>query len=565
MSGAKKHKGGARQASAARRAASQSERGDVRLSARKDACQSARKGTQKVSSKNVSGNPQNTSKSAQKRSPQNASKGTQKSNPKNVLQNVPKGTVLVCEKAVQCGACHSVNVPYAEQLAQKDAAMRALFAKVIPATQIDEILHPILGMDEPFQYRNKVVSPFVPGKRPSGARGAQSAQGTQSAQGMQGAHGAAGKKGAAKQVKKRAHQDAPPVLTGMYVAGTHHLVNTDGCAVENAAANAVIVAVRRIMQAHGMEPYNEDTGRGFVRHAVVRVGHSSGEMLVTLVTNGEEFPSSKAFCRELVRRCPQVTTVVQNINTRNTNVILGDAERTLYGPGFILDELCGLSFRISSRSFYQVNAVQTEVLYREAIRAAGLTGCETVIDAYCGTGTIGLVAAKGLPDELERHAANIIGVDSVPSAIRDAEQNARHNGIGNARFVAQDATDFMRELAAQHESVAVEESATAEVSKDAAGMSEHVLADSTAAFDAAAHPLVLMMDPPRAGSTPEFLASAARLAPERIVYISCNPQTQVRDIMALQAAGYELRRVQPVDMFPHTPHVECVVLMEKYR
>ena len=218
-----------------------------------------------------------------------------------------------------------------------------------------------------------------------------------------------------------------------------------------------------------------------------------------------------------------MTTIVQNVNTRQTNVILGEKERVLFGPGFILDTLCGLTFRISSQSFYQVNATQTEVLYNEAIRLANLTGAETVIDAYCGTGTIGLVAAR-------RGAARVIGVDSVPSAIRDAANNARHNGVENAEFVTQDATAFMKELEASEERP---------------------------------QPLVLLMDPPRAGSAPEFLEAATSLAPERIVYISCNPATQARDVRQLVESGYEVRAVRPVDMFPHTDHVESIVLLEK--
>ena len=188
-----------------------------------------------------------------------------------------------------------------------------------------------------------------------------------------------------------------------------------------------------------------------------------------------------------------------------------------------MDTLCGLTFRISSQSFYQVNATQTEVLYDEAIRLANLTGVETVIDAYCGTGTIGLVAAS-------RGAARVIGVDSVEAAIRDAANNARHNGVENAEFVAQDATAFMKELAASEERP---------------------------------QPLVLLMDPPRAGSTPEFLAGAAALAPERIVYISCNPATQARDVRQLVKSGYEMRAIRSVDMFPHTDHVESIVMLER--
>lgn len=393
--------------------------------------------------------------------------------------------VSACPVARECGACQHVDEPYKQQLVRKDAQVADLFADVADSVA----LRPILGMDDPFHYRNKVVSPYAPGRKLQGTA-------------------------------KRGQKPRREVLCGMYAAGTHRIIPTDQCLIENAQAKRVILAVRDLMTRFGIEPYNEDTGRGFLRHAVVRVGHTSGEMLVTLVTNGREFPASKAFCRELVKRCPGVTTVVQNVNERQTNVILGDREQTLYGPGFILDKLCGLSFRISSKSFYQVNAVQTEVLYRTAIELAGFTGAEHAIDAYCGTGTIGLVAAK-------HGAAQVIGVDSVASAIRDARENAKHNGVENTRFVAADAGDFMRERAAEGER-----------------------AD------------VLLMDPPRAGSSEEFLSAAVMLAPQRIVYISCNPETQVRDIAFLRQHGYTVRVVQPVDMFPHTNHVETVALLE---
>ena len=383
---------------------------------------------------------------------------------------------MTCRVARECGGCSRVEVAYGEQLAAKDARVAELFAEF---TDVGMELRPILGMDEPWHYRDKVASPFAPGKRgPNGGR---------------------------------------EILTGMYAAGTHRLVPTDACLIENEQAQQVIRAIRSIMKRHKIEPYDEDRGRGFLRHAVVRVGHESGEVLVTLVTNSDEFPASKSFCRELVKKCPFVTSVVQNINLRQTNVILGEQERRLYGPGFILDTLCGLSFRISSRSFYQVNATQTEVLYEQAIAAAALTGAEAVVDAYCGTGTIGLVAAR-------RGAAQVTGVDSVESAIRDARENARHNGVENARFVAADATAFMREMAAAGER-----------------------AD------------VVFLDPPRAGSTPEFLDALAQMAPERVVYISCNPETQVRDVRHLRELGYAPAFVQPVDMFPHTDHIETVV------
>jgi 23S rRNA (uracil1939-C5)-methyltransferase len=434
-----------------------------------------------------------------------------------------------------CGGCTLLNIPYAEQLEMKQHEVLTLFEGVVAPRAIK----PILGMQDPFHYRNKVVSPYAPARHGKGAKGG-AVQGA-AAQGGVG-QGAAAQGGAAqggmpnqvgaqfgtssKAKHKGGKKDAPrltqaDILTGMYTPGSHKLVPTDACAIENEIAKRVTLAIRAIMARWNMTPYNEDTGEGFVRHAVVRVGHESGEVLVTVVTNGEAFPSSKAFCRELVKRVPEITTIVQNINTRATNVILGNRERTLYGPGFILDTLCGLSFRISSQSFYQVNATQTEVLYNEAIRLAQLSGHETVIDAYCGTGTIGLVAAK-------RGAARVIGVDSVASSIHDAGENARHNGVENAEFVAADATEFMGDFEAPE-----------------------------------GEPLVLLMDPPRAGSTPAFIRAAAHMRPERIVYISCNPHTQERDLREFEKHGYCATTLQPVDMFPHTRHVETIAVLSK--
>lgn len=382
-----------------------------------------------------------------------------------------------CTAFGRCGGCSRLNVPYEEQLSSKDSVIAKLFEGLAEPNAIC----PIEGMEHPYHYRDKVIAPLVYGKR--GLKGGRE------------------------------------IITGMYAKGTHDIVEADGCLLENEVAQKVVHAVIAIMRKHGMEPYNEDTGRGFLRHVVARVGHESGEVLVTLVTNSEEFPHAKAFCRELVKRVPQITTIVQNINTRQTNVVLGDKERVLYGPGFILDTLCGMSFRISSQSFYQVNSQQTEVLYRTALDLAQLEGNETIIDAYCGTGTIGLVAA------VENPGCTLVGVDSEASSIRDARQNAKHNGIENAQFVVADAGDFMGEM---------------QIADDGGST-------------------VLLMDPPRSGSTPEFLAAAADLAPERIVYISCNPQTQVRDVRQLIDAGYVVDAVQPVDMFPHTDHIECVV------
>ena len=421
-----------------------------------------------------------------------------------------------CKVSHECGACQYIAEPYDAQLAAKDASMKALFTG-------DEFAHielrPIIGMENPYHYRNKVISPFAPGRRT--ASGDRNGNRNNNRNGNRNNSGDRNNSRNSNAARNRGRNDAREILTGMYAAGTHKLVNTDGCLLENERAKQVIRTIRQLMAKHNIEPYDEDRHRGFMRHVIVRVGHESSEVLVTLVTNSDEFPASKSFCRALVKKCPFITTVVQNVNTRQTNVILGQEERRLYGPGFILDTLCGLSFRISSQSFYQVNAVQTTVLYEKAIELAALDGTQVVIDAYCGTGTIGLVAAK-------RGALQVVGVDSVDSAIRDARENARHNGVENARFAVADASAFMRQLAAEDEVVDV-------------------------AF----------MDPPRAGSTPEFLDACARLSPLRIVYISCNPETQVRDLRFLAKRGYVTRIVQPVDMFPHTGHVETVALLSR--
>ncbi|MFR7746293.1 MAG: 23S rRNA (uracil(1939)-C(5))-methyltransferase RlmD [Eggerthellaceae bacterium] len=421
-------------------------------------------------------------------------------------------TMPTCPVQQKCGACQYLDIPYGDQLALKQTAMNDLFR---PFATDTTVFSPIAGMEEPFYYRNKVTSPFVPGKRLSS--NAQNKGGNK-----------AGKRtknhSKNKQGKAAVRHE---ILCGMYAQGTHTVIPTDECLLENQTAKRIILAIKSIMQRYDMEPYNEDTGTGFVRHAIVRVGHASGEILVTLVTNDSFFPGSRNFCRELVKRIPEITTIVQNVNTRQTNVILGQHEKTLYGPGFILDELCGLSFRISSGSFYQVNSTQTEVLYRLAITMANLTGTETVLDAYCGTGTIGLVAAKGLPETPRAHAAEVIGVDNVTSATKDAQQNAVHNGITNARFITNDAGNFM---------------------KDCAAAGEHLD--------------VLLMDPPRAGASEAFLEATCTLKPKRIVYISCNPITQKRDVAYLTKTGYTLYRVQPVDMFPHTEHVENICMLE---
>ena len=377
-------------------------------------------------------------------------------------------------RAQHCGGCPLLGVDYAAQLKQKEERVRTLVGKYGP-------VGPIRGMDQPWHYRNKAIATFAPA--PGGR-----------------------------------------VTTGIYAAGTHKVLPADSCLLQDPVLNQTLLAVRQAANACRYAPYNEDKGTGLVRHCLVRRGVATGQVMVVLVTGQPVLPGAKNFVRilleEAAAREVSITTVVQNYNPRRTSAVLGTQEKVLYGKGFILDELCGKRYAISPRSFYQVNPVQTAVLYRLAVEAAHLTGKETVLDAYCGIGTIGLTAAD--------RCKQVLGVEVNRDAVQDAIGNARHNGVRNARFVAADATAWMLDAARQG-----------------------LKAD------------VVFMDPPREGSTPQFLTSLARLAPRRVVYVSCNPETLARDLAQLTALGYRTQEITPVDMFPHTEHIETVCLLSK--
>ena len=266
--------------------------------------------------------------------------------------------------------------------------------------------------------------------------------------------------------------------------------------------------------------YDEDTGFGLLRHVLIRKGFSTGEIMVVLVTASPVFPSKNNFVKALREKHPEITTIVQNINGRGTSMVLGDKEHVLYGKGYIVDELCGCRFRISSKSFYQVNSVQTEILYEKALSLSGLTGRELVVDAYCGIGTIGIIASKA--------AGKVIGVELNQGAVRDAVNNAKMNGIDNIRFYCNDAGRFLVNMAEQGEN-----------------------AD------------VVIMDPPRSGSTEEFMDAVGKLGAGKVVYVSCNPETLARDVRYMKKLGYRAVEAWPVDMFPETDHVETIVLLSK--
>ena len=358
---------------------------------------------------------------------------------------------------------------YTDQLSWKQALVVRLLGRFCRVS-------PILGMEDPQHYRCKVQAAFgvVRGK----------------------------------------------FVSGIYQSSTHHIVQVEHCMIEDENAGNIIADIRRLLPKFHIVPYNEDTGRGVLRHVLVRRGWATGQYLVALVCATPVLPAKNNFLRALLKLHPEVTTVVLNVNRRHTSMVLGDEEHVLYGPGVIEDELCGLTFRISASSFYQVNPVQTERLYRAAIEMAELAGNETVLDAYCGVGTIGLAASAFVPQ------GKVIGVELNPAAARDAAENAKRNGVTNARFYAGDAGEFLQNAAEAGERVDV-----------------------------------VLMDPPRAGSSRDFLEAVCRMAPSRVVYISCNPETQARDVAYLTAHGYRVRRCQPVDMFPWTHHVENIVLL----
>ena len=305
------------------------------------------------------------------------------------------------------------------------------------------------------------------------------------------------------------------IISGVYQSSSHRIVSVDSCMIEDKKADEIIVTIRKLLKSFKISPYNEDNGYGTLRHILVKRGFKSGEIMVVLVTSNPIFPSRNNFVKALLKEHPDITTIIQNINPYQTSLVLGETEKVLYGPGKITDELCGCNFRISAKSFYQINPVQTEILYGKAIEFANLTGNETVIDAYCGIGTIGLIAAK--------KAKNVIGVELNRDAVKDAIANAKLNNSKNIRFFTADASDFMVDMAQSGEK-----------------------AD------------VVFMDPPRAGSDERFICALDTLKPKKIVYISCNPETLARDLKSITQKGYKAITAQPVDMFPHTHHIEVV-------
>ena len=375
----------------------------------------------------------------------------------------------LCPVSKKCGGCQLLDMPYSQQLTLKKKQLEETLKGICK-------VQTVIGMEQPFHYRNKVHAVFDRDRRGN-------------------------------------------IISGIYQENTHIVVPVEKCLIEDEKADEIIGTIRGMLKSFKIRTYDEDTGYGLLRHVLIRKGFQSGEIMVVLVTASPVFPSKNNFIKALREKHPEITTIVQNINGRGTSMVLGDREQVLYGKGYITDQLCGCTFRISSKSFYQVNPVQTEKLYNLAIELAGLTGKETVLDAYCGIGTIGIIAS--------RKAGQVIGVELNQDAVRDAVNNAKLNQISNIRFYCNDAGRFMVNMAERGDR-----------------------AD------------VVIMDPPRSGSTEEFMDSIKKMGADKLVYISCNPETLARDLRYMKKLGYRVDgNVVGVDMFAETYHVETVVLL----
>ena len=384
-------------------------------------------------------------------------------------RNIKASKELKCAVAKKCGGCDYINSPYNKHVKEKLELANKLIKK---HGKFDGII----SMSNPYHYRNKVSAVF----------------------------GFENKK----------------IIAGTYEKNSHRVVDTKNCLIEDKKASAIIQTIKKMCISFKIKAYDEDSRFGFLRHVLIRVGKKSGQIMVVLVTSNVIFPNKNAFTKVLRGEHPEITTIVQNVNNKNTSMVLGEREIVMYGKGYITDELCGLTFKISPKSFYQVNREQTEKLYSQATEYAGLQGDEVLLDAYSGIGTIGLIASKSVKE--------VISVELNKDAHKDAITNAKINNIKNVKFYNADATAFINDLAAAGEKIDV-----------------------------------VILDPPRTGSTEEFIAAIGRLKPKKVVYISCNPETLARDLEIFKRYKYRFEKGMVVDCFCYTRHVEGVCLLTR--
>lgn len=372
----------------------------------------------------------------------------------------------------ECGGCQLQHLSYPGQLKAKHKQVREVLTRIGKLENV--LVHPVLGMDDPWRYRNKAQVPV--GEREGG------------------------------------------LITGFYQKRSHDIIDMEACLIQQEKNDNVVRTVKQICEKYGVRAYNEQTHKGTLRHIMARYGMKTGEIMIVLITRTADIPNKNHIIQEIIQSNPDIKSIVQNINSKRTNVIFGDETKVLWGDEFIYDYIGNIKFAISARSFYQINPEQTKVLYDQALKYAGLNGKETVIDAYCGIGTISLFLAQ--------KAKKVYGVEIVPEAIEDAKRNAEINGIENVEF--------------------------------AVGEAETVIPKW---YEYGVKADVLVVDPPRKGCDGTLLQTIVEMKPEKVVYVSCNPATLARDLRILEDGGFKTVEVQPVDMFPQTMHCEAVALL----
>lgn len=395
---------------------------------------------------------------------------------KRICTSSPNRVKPVCGIYNKCGGCSLLHIKYQEQLNMKTYLVENLFFETFNKYYK---VNPTLGMSDPSHYRNKNQIVF-------------------------------------KNVKGGKSR----IASGFYEAKSHNVVEFETCYVQDEVSDKIVGIIKELMIKMHFNAYDEDRGTGLIRHVLIKRSEVTKEVMVVIVTGSDIFPGCQNFVKALVSRCKDITTIIQNVNGRKTSAVLGDKEKILYGKGFITDILLGKKFKISAKSFYQINSAQCAVLYSKALELANLSKTDILFDAYCGVGTIGLVASDKV--------SKVIGVELVKDAVNDAIYNAKMNNIKNIHFFCDDASNFMKNMAVKKEKVDV-----------------------------------VIMDPPRKGSDEKFLNAVVKLSPKKVIYISCDPRTQVVDLKHLLNNGYQIMAIQPVDMFPFTSHIENIVLLKR--
>ena len=371
-----------------------------------------------------------------------------------------------CKVCTSCGGCQYQQIDYKKQLEYKTKRVKEALSRI---GGIKTNIFPCIGMDEPYYYRNKIQMPYGKDKKGN-------------------------------------------VVYGFFKENSHEIIPVKECAIEDRRAAPILWTIKELVKEMKLPIYNEDSGKGILRYVLIRTSYHYKELMVVLVTSTMNFPGQRNFVNELIKRHPEITTIVENVNSRHTNVILGAQEKVLFGPGFIKDDILGLSFEISASSFFQVNPVQVEKLYKTALNLIKTEEKPTILDAYSGVGTIGLIAS--------RNAKKVISVELNKDASRNAVMNAKRNNVNNIEFYCDDAGHFINNMDGDLD--------------------------------------IVIMDPPRKGSDEKFLSTLLNKKPKQIIYVSCDPETLARDLKYLSSL-YQVTYVQPVDMFPMTAHVETVV------